>query len=254
MLKKGCHISKVLGVKIDCIREDQVLETVEKWLLTNRGRRYILTPINPEMVMLAQKDNRFLRVLNGADLRIADGMGLRLADKRLKRVAGTSMMMSLIELAVKKSWRVFLLGGRGQAAERAAEKLRNRYSGLEIKGESGPEEIGKERPREKQNLSEQINRFKPHLLFVGFGQVKQEKWIAKNLAKLKVRVAMGVGGAIDQVVKPWLRAPKLCQCLGLEWLWRLLMQPWRLKRQLVLVRFVWLVISDKYLGGGQRRE
>ncbi len=245
MLKKGCHISKVLGVKVDCIQEEQVLKTVEKWLLANRGKKYILTPINPEMVMLAQKNKSFLRVLNRADLRIADGMGLRLADKRLKRVAGASMMMSLIELAAEKSWRVFLLGGRGQAAERAAEKLRNKYSALEIKGESGPEEIGKERPREKQDLIEQVNRFKPHLLFVGFGQVKQEKWIAKNLAKLKVRVAMGVGGAIDQVVKPWLRAPKLLQYLGLEWLWRLMMQPWRIKRQLVLVRFVWLLVKRR---------
>jgi len=245
MLKKGRHISKVLGVKIDCIQEDQVLKIVEKWLLDNRGGRYILTPINPEMVMLAQKDKSFLRALNKADLRIADGMGLRLADKRLKRVAGASMMMSLIELAAEKGWRVFLLGGRGQAAERAAEKLRNRYSGLEIKGESGPEEIGRERPREKQDLIEQVNRFGPHLLFVGFGQVKQEKWIAKHLAKLKVRVAMGVGGAIDQVVKPWLRAPKLCQYLGLEWLWRLMMQPWRIKRQIVLVGFVSRVWRQK---------
>jgi len=242
MLKKDYHISKVLGVKVDCIQEDQVLKVVEKWLLDNRGGRYVLTPINPEMVMLAQKDKSFLRALNRADLRIADGMGLRLADRRLKRVAGASMMMSLIELAAEKGWRVFLLGGRGQAAERAAEKLRNRYLSLEIKGESGPEEIGKERPREKQDLIEQVNRFKPHLLFVGFGQVKQEKWIAKNLAKLKVRVAMGVGGAIDQVVKPWLRAPKLCQYLGLEWLWRLMVQPWRIKRQIVLIKFVWLVL------------
>jgi len=248
MLKKDRHISKVLGVRIDCIQLDQVLKKVEEWLVTNRGGKYILTPINPEMVMLAQKDKEFLKILNGADLRIADGAGLRLADRRLKRVAGASMMMALIKLAAEKGWRVFLLGGRGQAAERAAEKLRNKYSGLEIKGESGPEEIGKEKPKEKQDLIEQVNRFKPHLLFVGFGQVKQEKWIAKHLAKLKVGVVMGVGGAVDQVVKPWLRAPKLCQCLGLEWLWRLLMQPWRLKRQLALVKFVWLVII-KRVGG-----
>ena len=65
------------------------------------------------------------------------------------------------------------------------------------------------------------------------------------LKKLKVKVAMGVGGALDYVAKPWLRAPKLIRLLGLEWLWRLLVQPWRLKRQLALLKFVWLIFLRK---------
>ena len=88
-----------------------------------------------------------------------------------------------------------------------------------------------------------INKIKPDLLFVALGHGKQEKWIAKNLPKLKVKVAMGVGGALDYIAKPWLRAPRLLQALGLEWLWRLALQPWRVRRQLSLVKFLWLVLK-----------
>jgi len=85
---------------------------------------------------------------------------------------------------------------------------------------------------------EKINNIRPDLLFVALGMAKQEKWIVKNLPKLNVKVAMGVGGALDQIAKPWLRAPLLVRRAGLEWLYRLILQPWRLKRQWQLVRFL----------------
>ena len=243
MIKKGRHISKILGIKIDRTQMDRVLKKVSFWV-SSRGKRYIVTP-NPEMVMMAQKDNKFKTVLNKADLAIPDGSGLRLADRRLERVTGEKTMNNLIELASQKKWRVFLLGGKNQASEKAAEKLRSKYQGLEIKGFSGPEELGNDKEKENQEMVERINQFKPHLLFVGFGQGKQEKWIADNLSNLKVKVAMGVGGSIDQVIKPWLRVPKVMESLSLGWLWRLVLQPWRIKRQLWLIKFWWLVLRGK---------
>jgi N-acetylglucosaminyldiphosphoundecaprenol N-acetyl-beta-D-mannosaminyltransferase len=250
MLKKGDRISQVLGVKVNSTSMSEVLRNVERWIESNRGGRYMVTP-NPEMVVLAQQDKQFMRALNGADLAIPDGVGLGLADKRLKRVAGVEVMNELIKLAAKKGWRVMLLGGRSGIAERGLDKLKQQYAGLQIEAEAGPQRIEKVSAKENQRLIKRINRFKPDLLLVGFGHGKQEKWIAKNLAKLKVKVAMGVGGAIDVIVKPWMRAPKWLQTVGLEWWWRLMLQPWRIKRQLALMRFSWLVISDKYLGGGQ---
>ena len=92
-------------------------------------------------------------------------------------------------------------------------------------------------------MVKEINEFKPELLFVGFGHKKQEKWIADNLDKLKIKVAMGVGGSFDYLVKPWLRAPKMIQKMGFEWLWRLMLQPWRIKRQFGLLKFVGLVLK-----------
>jgi len=203
---------KILGVKVDQITLTQAVKRVETWLKTPK-KRFIVTP-NPEMVMLAQKDEEFRKFLNQADLSICDGSGLRLKDKRLQIIKGTDLMLELI----KHGHKTLLVGGAPGVAQKAAEKLG-------VVGISEPD-------------IKAINRIKPDLLFVALGQVKQEKWIVKNLPKLKVKVAMGVGGALDQIVRPWLRAPKFLQILGLEWLYRLILQPWRLKRQLALLKFL----------------
>jgi len=244
MIKKDWYTSIVLGVRVDRIPMKRVLKTVEDWMENNRVKRYIVTP-NPEMVIEAQKDKEFKRVLNQADLRIPDGMGLKLADKRIKRLAGADVMMKLIKLADKKGWKVMLLGGKPGIAERAGSKLQERFKNLQLAVLAGPQKIKKVSVEENRNLIKSINEFKPDLLLVGFGHGKQEKWIAGNLNKLKIKVAMGVGGAIDYLVKPWLRAPKAVQIIGLEWWWRLMLQPWRLKRQLKLIKFMRLVLEQK---------
>ena len=121
MIKKDWYISTVLGIKVDCIPMKRVLKIVEDWVENNRGKKYIVTP-NPEMVVEAQKDEEFKRVLNRADLRMADGIGLKLADKKIKRLAGAEVMMKLMKLADKKGWKVMLLGGKPGIAERAGSK------------------------------------------------------------------------------------------------------------------------------------
>ena len=211
----------ILGVKVDRVTLPQALKIVDLWLISDRSKHYITTP-NPEMIVAAQKDPAFKRILNAADLAIPDGAGLRLADPKLRRLSGADLMMALI----KKGYKTLLCGSKPGVAQKAAKKLG-------VMGISQP------------NLSK-INKIKPDLLFVALGHGKQEKWIAKNLPKLKVKVAMGVGGSLDYIAKPWLRAPLLIQTLGLEWLWRLILQPWRLKRQLSLLEFVYLVITNKW--------
>lgn len=190
---------EILGVKIDRIDLPQAVKLVESWLKQSK-KRYIVTP-NPEMVMLAQKDEELKRILNQADLAICDGVGLRLADRHLIRVTGRELMQALI----KKGYKTASVGGK---------------------------------PGDPEPDIAKINRLRPDLLFVGMGMGKQEKWIAKNLPKLKVKLAMGVGGAIDQLKDPSLVAPAWMQRLGLEWFYRLLRQPWRLKRQLALLKFL----------------
>ena len=211
----------ILGVKVDRVTLPQALKIVDLWLISDRSKHYITTP-NPEMIVAAQKDTAFKKILNQADLAIPDGAGLRLADPKLRRLSGADLMMALI----KKGYKTLLCGSKPGVAQKAAKKLG-------VMGISQP------------NLSK-INKIKPDLLFVALGHGKQEKWIAKNLPKLKVKVAMGVGGSLDYIAKPWLRAPLLIQTLGLEWLWRLILQPWRLKRQLSLLEFVYLVITNKW--------
>jgi len=214
---------KILGVRVDKINLAEAVKLVEVWVKQDK-KRYIVTP-NPEFIMLAQKDAEFRKILNSADLAIPDGAGLRLADRRLNRVTGVDLMFSLIN----KGYKTVLAGGKPGIAEKAAITLRSNLVGrptrLDLVGMTEPS-------------VEKINNIRPDLLFVALGMAKQEKWIVKNLPKLNVKVAMGVGGALDQIAKPWLRAPLLVRRAGLEWLYRLILQPWRLKRQWQLVRFL----------------
>lgn len=215
--------TKILGVRVDRVSLGEAVKLVNGWVKQDK-KRYIVT-VNPEFVMLAQKDEEFKKIINNADLAIPDGAGLRLADRRLKRLTGVELMLSLI----KKGYKTLLVGARPGIAQKAVLTLRSNLVGLptrlDLVGMSEPDVV-------------KINQIKPDLLFVALGMGKQEKWIARNLAKLNVKVVMGVGGALDQIVKPWLRAPLRVQALGLEWLWRLVMQPWRIKRQWQLVRFL----------------
>jgi len=253
MKKKDCYINTVLGMKVDCTHLDGVLKKVAGWITDSRERRYIVTP-NPEMVVQAQKDEKFKQALNGADIAIADGIGLvwalnwinRRQKRRIKRVTGIKVMEGLCRMADKNNWKVFLLGGGVGIAVKASVKLKQAYQNLQIMGWAGPQNIEKADKEEKRKLIKKINEYKPDLLFVAYGHAKQEKWIAENLDKLKVKTAMGIGGAFDYIVKPRLRAPKWMREMGLEWLWRLIMQPWRIKRQLALVKFAWLMFRNYF--------
>ena len=206
--------TKILGVRVDRVSLREAIKLVDEWVKQDK-KRYIVT-VNPEFVMLAQKDEEFKKIINSADLAICDGVGLRLADRRLKKVTGVDLMLSLI----KKGYKTVLAGGRAGIAQKAVLTLRSNLVGI-----CEPD-------------VEKINKIKPDLLFVALGMGKQEKWIVDNLPKLNVKVVMGVGGALDQIAKPWLRAPKLVRQIGLEWLYRLILQPRRIKRQWQLVRFL----------------
>ena len=214
---------KIFGVKVDQITLAQAVERVETWLKTSK-KHYIVTP-NPEIIMLAQKDEAFRKILNQADMAIPDGVGLRLVVPGLERVSGTDLMLELI----KKGYKTLLVGAKPGIAQKAAEVLRSDLVGTPTRSDLFS--------MDEPDVSA-INRLHPDLLFVALGHGKQERWIAKNLPKLNVKVAMGVGGALDQIAKPWLRAPKFLRTLGLEWLYRLILQPWRIRRQWQLVRFL----------------
>lgn len=204
------------------------------------GAHTIVTP-NPEMCLAAQRDSEFRDILNRADLAVPDGVGLLLAARFLgtplrERVAGIDLLLQLAHEFAKNAWRIYLLGGASGVPERAAQALRVRYPNILIVGtDSGGEGI------------ERIRQAAPDMLLVAFGQVKQEKWIAENLPKLpSIKVAMGVGGAFDFLSGESMRAPRFLQRAGLEWLWRLVVEPWRVRRILnAVVWFPMAVIKEK---------
>lgn len=220
---------EILGVKIDNLAMGKALRKIEGFLTDGR-QHYIVTP-NPEFLVLAQKDERFRRILNQADLAVPDGMGLIFASwflgRPLKhRINGTDLMEKICQKAAQKKWPVFLMGGQPGVAEKAGENLRKKYLGLKIGTVS-----------EGQSL-----------LFVALGAPKQEKWIAKNLKKMpSIKLTMGVGGAFDFVAGQVPRAPKLLRAIGLEWLWRFFCQPWRIKRIFkAVIVFPYLVIRSVF--------
>lgn len=151
-------------------------------------------------------------------------------------VPGRLVFEDLVMISAKRGWKVFLLGGAPGVAEKAAENFLGKYAALRVDWAVGPrlghsgKPLNEGEARVEYDTVARINTFKPDLLFVGFGAPKQEYWLARNLPRLDVRVGMVVGGAFDSVAGTVIRAPQLITELGLEWLWRLVTQPWRLFR------------------------
>ncbi|MBZ0301966.1 MAG: WecB/TagA/CpsF family glycosyltransferase, partial [Anaerolineae bacterium] len=140
--------------------------------------------------------------------------------------------------AAEKGWRLFFLGAAPGVADKAAAVLRAKHPDLQIVGTTS----GSPARDEEDALVEQVNASGADILFVAYGAPEQDKWIARNLPRLRVSMAMGIGGAFDFIAGVLPRAPLGMQRLGLEWLFRLYLQPWRFRRMLRLPRFVLAVL------------
>lgn len=283
---KNSHLTKtnILGINITNTTTKAVLEYLDEILLKTQRKLSIVTP-NPEIVMLARHLRTLKEALNGADLALCDGVGLlwaaRLMGKPLKeRIIGTNFMESLCEKVNDWPITVGFLGGGPHVAESVADCLVQKYPKLKV-GYVGQEwnKLGFENAK-KFNTSQTLplipssggkahsaaegrtlgfkqgikNFSSPQstpvksvdILFVAYGAPKQELWMMENKDRLDIRVMMGVGGAFDQIVDSSLRPPIVVHQLGFGWLYRLIRQPWRIKRQLVLIQFVGLVLKEKF--------
>ncbi|MCB8943078.1 MAG: WecB/TagA/CpsF family glycosyltransferase [Ardenticatenaceae bacterium] len=208
------------------------------------ARLHQIATTNPEFVMAAQQDEAFRQVLWQADLCIPDGVGLVYAARWLgrplpQRVPGSELIYHLAALAAQNGWKLFLLGAAPGVAEEAAVILQQKYPGLLIAGTFA----GSPDPAANETIVQHINDSQADMLFVAYGAPRQDKWIARNKEALPtVRLALGVGGALDFVTGRAIRAPRWLQNLGLEWLYRLLREPWRWRRMLALPRFALQVL------------
>lgn len=260
----------ILGLEVTDAKQDFILEYICAVIKKSEKKLFIVTP-NPEIVVYARKHPSFQAIINNADLALCDGIGLFLASKILgkplsERIPGVDFMKKLCEKSVENGFTIGFLGGRAGVAERASKRLQALYPGLHVvfTGEEWPGNYlrGGRQNRQsiknttrlifKNRLSDDIHPdFKDRsgpdidILFVAYGFPKQEEWIAKHLAYIPVRVAMGVGGAFDYLSGDVARAPFFLRSVGLEWFFRLIRQPWRWKRQLSLLLFLWLVIHDR---------
>lgn len=228
----------ILGVKVDDVDMEQALETVHGWL-SKKEKKYIVTP-NPEIIVSANQDIQYKTILNNANLSIPDGVGLKLSGKIKNHIPGVDFMEELIKHCSDWGATVGLLGGASGVAEKAAECLRKKYPGVKIIFAESGGEVNEEGKLRK--LSKKLKLLNCDILFVAFGPPKQEKWIARNLKTLDVKVAMSVGGSLDYISGALPRAPVILRKFGLEWLFRLIIQPWRIKRQLALIKYLFMLL------------
>jgi N-acetylglucosaminyldiphosphoundecaprenol N-acetyl-beta-D-mannosaminyltransferase len=235
---------RILGLPVDAITYDEWLDLIRQWVdEPGTHQPHHVCTINPEFIMIAQDDPNFRHILMRADLCVPDGVGLLWAAKHLgtplpQRVTGSDGVPIIAERAAQEGWRLYFLGAAPGVADKAAEILRSKHPALQIVGTYS----GSPAPEEEDGIVERVNRSGADILFVAYGAPEQDKWIARNLPRLQVKMAMGVGGSLDFVAGVVPRAPLWMQRLGLEWLFRLYLQPWRLRRMLRLPRFVLAVL------------
>lgn len=215
-----------------------------------------IATVNPEFVMEARDNVRFRESLKDC-LTVADGWGIVWADKilnhkfansqiesssKLERMSGTWLSEQIVSHAVENGEKVFLLGGQPGVAEQAASNLSKIYPQLQISWYSGAQTVKVEKNEEASMTIAKINAYEPDYLLVAYGSPWQDIWIEDNRPYLRTRVAMGVGGVLDE----WAGRVRLCpdwiDNLGFKWLWRLVTQPWRLPRVMRVLRFGFIVL------------
>lgn len=238
-LKMSGQSLRILGVGVDSTSTDSVLKFIAK-KMAKKERFWITTP-NPEFIVEAQKDREFKRILNHADMAVPDGFGLVLASRFFKtdlqikeRVSGSDLVEKLLEMATQNGWRIGVIGARRGNKEEIKElisRLEKKFRGLEIDG--------------LENISDWQKK-NYDIIFTAQGMKTQEKWIWKNFGKVKAIGFMGIGGSLDFLAGFAKRAPLKIRELGLEWLWRLIHEPWRIKRQISLLEFGFLVLKEKF--------
>ena len=232
----------ILGVSISNITMREATQKVKEFVKTDSFHS-VYTP-NPEFVMLAQDDEAFRKILNEADLVVPDGIGVVIGSKIKKtplpeRVPGYDLAQNTMKEAVKEGYKYYFFGGKPGVAEEAAVKMRETYPGIQIVGTRN----GYFKPEDEAEIIADINASGANILFVCLGAPKQEKWIEANKHLMPhIRVAMGLGGSLDEMAGRVKRAPMIYQKLGLEWFYRLLKEPTRFKRMLVLPKFLVKVI------------
>lgn len=234
---------KILGVEVAKLTLTQAVETIQKFI--EEGDPHLVVTANPEIVMMANRDREFAKVLAEADLITGDGTGVVWASRHLgdplpERVTGIDLLNSLLPLAAGEGYRVYLLGAAPGIAERAAGMMKDAFPGLNIVGTHH----GYLNPELEKKLLEDIKIKQPHLLFVAMGAPKQEKWIASHRREIGVPVSIGIGGSLDVWAGQVDRAPRWMQERGLEWLYRIIKQPSRLRRAAAIPQFVWSVYKQ----------
>jgi len=228
---------------------DDSLEKIFLYIKNPQGIFHIVS-LNPEIFALAEKDPEFKKVLIEAQMRIIDGTYVYRVARLLgipvqSRIQGIDLMETLLAYASRERLRVMLIGGAAEIAEKIVVCQKQAHPRLEITGMQGIKDVRNPSKVEEESILSIVTDVKPHLIFFAFGSPYQELWIDAHKKQLEGSVVAGVGGAFDFLSGNVPRAPKFVRDLGFEWLFRLVLQPWRIKRQLTIFNFFAAVIKEQ---------
>jgi N-acetylglucosaminyldiphosphoundecaprenol N-acetyl-beta-D-mannosaminyltransferase len=243
---------KILDVDVDAVTLAQAVSMMGEAIDSRRGHggpTFQVATVNPEFVMLAQRDRGFRDVLRQCSLRTPDAVGIMLAARLLghplpERIPGVELVQALVRAAGVRGDRVFLLGAATGVAEKAAARLVKDVPGVTIAGTFA----GDASENGDADSLAIIREAQPDIILVAYGAPAQETWASRNLAVSGATVAIGVGGTFDYLAGRVRRAPQVMRRLGLEWLYRIIRQPWRLGRIAVLPVFLGLVVRQRVRG------
>jgi len=234
----------LLGVPVFGGSLPEALSLIEEAVL--RKRKMHVVTLNPEIMAHGLVDPSFYQVLLSGELVVPDGKGIILASKFLgerptERITGIELLRTLLARGTEKGWTFYFLGSREAVVCRAVEKARRDFPGVQIVGfHHGFFD-------DDQKVIADINRLSPDFLFVGLGSPRQEWWIYKHRSVLKTFVMMGVGGSFDVLSGFKERAPQWMIRWGMEWLYRLIREPWRMRRVMpAFWRFGVAVLKHKF--------
>jgi N-acetylglucosaminyldiphosphoundecaprenol N-acetyl-beta-D-mannosaminyltransferase len=243
--------AEILGVRVDDATYADLLAKVDEFVAS--GQPHQVVTVNTEMLVAAHDDLKLAQMLNGGDLNVADSVGVLLASRLLgcplkRRVTGSDGIHELARHSANRGYRVFLLGAAPGVAERTAQRLQAEHRELQVVGTHA----GSPNQDDSEVVISRIKAVSPDLLLVAYGVPAEERWIATYGECLGVPVMMGVGGTFDFIAGVIPRAPTWMRKAGLEWLYRLIREPWRWRRQMALPRFVALVALQRLRGRSHR--
>jgi N-acetylglucosaminyldiphosphoundecaprenol N-acetyl-beta-D-mannosaminyltransferase len=224
---------RVLGVPFARVSMQETVDIIEDKINSSRKKPYHIITGNPEIVLQYTKDEMVNQLIKDTDLITPDGIGVILAsrwkkDELPERVAGFDLLLNVLQKGNEKGWSFYFLGAEEDTNKKAIETIKLKYPGLIVSGRHN----GFFDKEKEDKIIEEIDKTNPDVLIVALGAPRAEKWIYKNKGRLNTKVTFGVGGSLDVIAGKVKRAPLIWQKMNLEWLYRLLRQPSRWRRQL----------------------
>jgi N-acetylglucosaminyldiphosphoundecaprenol N-acetyl-beta-D-mannosaminyltransferase len=237
--------ANILGISVSAINLEMAVSAIEGWIFRREPHYICVTGVHG--VMESQRDEELQRIHNAAGLVTPDGMPLVwlsrfMGFRHVERVYGPDLVLAVCKRSIKRGYRHFFYGGADGVAERMANRLQSRFSGLKVVGTYSPPF----RPlsaEEDRKVVEHINSVQPHIVWIGISTPKQERWMAEHRGQLSAPVLVGVGAAFDLHAGLKRQAPRWMQKSGLEWSYRLMSEPRRLWRRYLVNNpsFLWLI-------------